>query len=670
MRDLPKRFTQKPSFFAGSVSTHPVEIKNLQARIKNLEATNYWHLSTLDLLSEMSEIHGDTAKQADPINIYKQVLDNISEALQPSSLGLMIADEISGEFEMKVCAPRGSYQPLIDESDKLIDSGDFAWTLNHHLPHLIKAKTGEHSVVLSAFATSSNMYGMLIATLTKQSKFTEALKKLVSIILFNGAHALENVLLYQKIENHRAKLSNQVEQRNNELAYHISHDTKTGLLNSDAILNHIKNTLSHPDVEQAAIGYIDIEGFSRINTAYSFQTGNKLLKLIADRLLELFNGDALNDVIANYDSSFSAIARVTGDEFVFFVAGKFDQKSLKPLLEKCLVTLLKPYSTAIIADELHLDFSLGACFITNKSLDPRDCIQHAEMAMYQAKDNGRNSISVYSSEMKDARGHSSLQIEKELKEAYLKEQFCLFYQPKVSLNTHKIIGAEALIRWNHPERGLVPPDDFIDAMEKTGLIKQVGIWVFRHACKQIKQWENTSQFSVPIAINLSPLQIDAELPATLQSIIKEEQVRTDQLELEITETSITRDIENAVGILSQLHDSGFKISIDDFGTGYSSLLLLKQFPIDKLKIDRSFIRDILSSPNDEAIVRAVIAMSQSLNLQVIAEGIEDEKQYQLLQSMGCHEVQGYFVSKPIPKDLFLPFAQNWQDRPKIISSKD
>ena len=582
----------------------------------------------------------------------------------------MIADEISGEFELKVCIPGNSYQSLINESDRLIDSGDFAWTLNHHLPHIIKPKTREPSVVLSAFATPSNMYGMLVATLAEQSQFTEALKKLVSVILFNGAHALENVLLYQKVEKHRAKLSNQVEQRNKELAYHISHDAKTDLLNSDAFLSHIENTLLHPDIEQAAIGYIDVEGFSRINATYSFQTGNKLLKLIADRLNDLFSDDTLSSVITHYNPSFTAIARIDSDEFAFFIAGRFGQQSLQPLLDKCLKTLSKPYSTAIITDELDLDFSIGACFFADKSSNPRDYIQHAEMAMYQAKDNGRNSISIYSSEMKDARGHSSLQIERELKEAYLKKQFCLFYQPKVSLNTHKIIGAEALIRWNHPERGLVPPDDFIDAMEKTGLIKQVGIWVFRHTCKQIKQWENNDQFSVPIAINLSPLQIDAELPATLQSIIKEEQVRTDQLELEITETSITRDIENAVGILSQLHDSGFKISIDDFGTGYSSLLLLKQFPIDKLKIDRSFIRDIMSSPNDEAIVRAVIAMSQSLNLQVIAEGIEDEKQYQLLQSMGCHEVQGYFVSKPIPKDLFLPFAQNWQDRPKIISSKD
>ena len=637
----------------------------LEKRVHALEKENRWHLISLDKLSAVSAIHGDSTKQKDPINILKSVLESIADATELDSLGLMIADRETGEFELQVCEPPEQYSVLVSEIDASIRQAEFAWALNYHLPHVFTSTQPEYKTVLSVFATPSQIYGMLVASLPASKRLTEAMKKLISVILFNGAHAYENTVLYQKVEQQRQTLFKKVEQSNKELAYHTTHDLHTGLLNTKAFLQHIRNTLSIDTSQQGIIVYIDIEGFNRINGAYSFQTGHKLLKLIADRLRDLFDGDALKNTI-DYHPEFTATARITGDEFAFFISGEFNRSDAITLMKSCLATLTKPYSAAIASEKLDIDFSLGSCLITDNTVSVRTLLHRAEMAMYQAKHDGRNNTALYSANTRDVRGHNSLLFEKELKTAYLSNQFCLFYQAKVSLETDQITGAEALLRWAHPTRGILPPGEFIDAIETSGMVKEVGAWVFREACKQVREWQQTHQPIVPIAINLSPSQIEPSLPARFLDILRKEQVSARHFELELTESSMTRDAENAVDVLNQLHEIGFVIAVDDFGTGYSSLLLLKQFPIDKLKIDRSFVRDILTNSDDKAIVEAILAMSQSLKLSVVAEGIEEIAQYNFLKTLKCHEAQGYYISKPCPEPEFQALLLSWNGVTKNI----
>jgi EAL domain-containing protein (putative c-di-GMP-specific phosphodiesterase class I) len=300
--------------------------------------------------------------------------------------------------------------------------------------------------------------------------------------------------------------------------------------------------------------------------------------------------------------------------------------------------------------EIYVTASIGITLYPDDSADQDTLIKNADAAMYRSKEVGRNSYRFYTPEM-NARALELLSMESSLRRALDRGEFLLYYQPKVSVASGDIVGVEALLRWRHPDRGLVSPDDFMPVLEETGLIVSVGEWVITAACAQIAEWSRQSIEPVPVAINLSARQfVNKDLGTTIKRILEENGIAPELIEFEITESSVMANTEESTGILKFLGQLGVGLSIDDFGTGYSSLGYLKRFPLDALKIDRSFVRDITTSTDDATITRAVISMAHSLGLKVIAEGVETLEQITFLTEHGCDELQGYYFSSPLPAD--------------------
>lgn len=389
--------------------------------------------------------------------------------------------------------------------------------------------------------------------------------------------------------------------------------------------------------------YVDINEFRRHNEFYGHQEGDKLLIDISRRI---------ENVIKKSDF----IARVGGDEFAIILANIGNQTACENAIERILETISKPYQTNKL-ENFHISVSIGAANFPNDATSVEELMKFVDLSAYSGKENKKNSLLFYSQSIKDA-SHHLIKVEQELRQAISYEEFELFLQPIVDLESQSINKAEALIRWNHPTKGLISPDQFIPIAEKSGLIISIGEWVIERACQMIKEI-NRKGYSVTISVNLSPSQVvDANLFPYLHNCIKTYQVEPSLLELEVTEGVLVDDYAKARKLLSNARAIGITVSVDDFGTGYSSLAYLKKLPLDFLKIDRSFIKDIVTDENDKAIVRAVIAMAHNLNLSVTSEGVETEEQLKFLIKNSCNSVQGYLFSRPVKLEYFLDILKD------------
>nr|WP_272912673.1 bifunctional diguanylate cyclase/phosphodiesterase [Pseudomonas syringae] len=345
----------------------------------------------------------------------------------------------------------------------------------------------------------------------------------------------------------------------------------------------------------------------------------------------------------------SVVARLGGDEFSIVVTHNVYSESLiKSLATQVVDALGKPFNLG--GQDIFVSASVG---IANYPFDGRDTgviLKNADTAMYHAKKSGRNNYKFYNARMNESLTRR-LQTETLLRGALERDEFILHFQPKVSLTDGRISGLEALLRWNHPEQGMISPADFIPILEDTGLIIPVGVWVIQKVCETLKSWEESNVRMVPIAINLSVRQLQVKgLAETVKHVVEAYGINPALLEFELTESMLMIDPESAVEILRDIKSYGISLSVDDFGTGYSSLAYLKRFPLDALKIDRAFIKDITSNHEDAAITRAVIVLAHELGLKVIAEGVETIDQLELLVAYGCDQMQGYLFSKPVISD--------------------
>jgi diguanylate cyclase (GGDEF)-like protein/PAS domain S-box-containing protein len=422
-----------------------------------------------------------------------------------------------------------------------------------------------------------------------------------------------------------------------ERLMHLAHyDVLTSLPNRVLYYDRLRQALAQRNQWTVGVMLIDVDRFKNVNDTLGHAVGDRLLQQVSERLTRsVRSGDT--------------VGRLGGDEFAVVLSNLATAQDANLVAQKIIASFKEPFRLDGGA-EIYVTGSIGITLYPNDSTDQDTLIKNADAAMYRAKEVGRNAYRFYTPEM-NARALELLSMESSLRRALDRREFLLYYQPKVSVASGDIVGVEALLRWRHPERGLVSPGEFMPVLEDTGLIVPVGEWVVGAVCAQINEWQGRGIDPKAVAVNLSARQfVDKELGATIRRILEENGVDPTLIELEITESSLMANTEESTRTLEFLAQLGVGLSIDDFGTGYSSLGYLKRFPLDALKVDRSFVRDITTSADDATITRAVISMAHSLGLKVIAEGVETQEQVSFLAEHGCDEFQGYFFSRPLPAD--------------------
>jgi diguanylate cyclase (GGDEF)-like protein len=435
----------------------------------------------------------------------------------------------------------------------------------------------------------------------------------------------------------------QTEEKIRQLAYF---DSLTGLANRECFKEHFMQaiTLARHYERQLAILFLDLDNFKRINDTLGHNVGDLLLKAVATRLRSCVRA---GDAIMRFDTGHSTeqIARLGGDEFTVLLSEVGSNEEAARVANRILETLAKPLTVG--GHEVFITPSVGIALFPQDGQDADSLIKHADIAMYYAKHCGKNLYKFYTESMKNA-AIRRLTVENHLRKAIERGELTLQYQPQIDLVNGQICGAEALLRWHSAELGPVSPAEFIPLAEETGLIIPIGTWALRTACAQTQAWQDAGLVLPRIAVNISVLQfVQSDFTDLVLRILHETGLSPHTLELEITESLLMKDAEGAIHTLSILKDHGVQFAIDDFGTGYSSLSYLKRFPIDRLKIDKAFVQEINSDPGDAAIAAAVIAMAGSMNLGVVAEGVETGAQLNFLKRKHCGEVQGYYVSKPL-----------------------
>ena len=435
-----------------------------------------------------------------------------------------------------------------------------------------------------------------------------------------------------------------------ELARQANHDSLTGLPNRNLLWDRIDRACARTQRFGgfAAVAFLDLDNFKVVNDSLGHTLGDHLLRAVAARL----------------ESSLRAmdtVARLGGDEFVLVLADLKGEQPATSELQRIVESFSQPFT--VDGRDVFITASVGVALYPLDAKDPEALMKSAELAMYRAKDSGRNTYQLYTAEMQ-TRVTERLALESKLRRALERGEFSLHYQPQVDLHSNRVFGCEALIRWNQPDLGMVSPAKFIPLAEETGLIVPIGEWIVRTACQQSKAWQNAGLPAVGMAVNISARQFrEKDFRQTVAKVLAETGLDAAQLELEVTESVIMHDAQNVIADLQAFRDMGVKLSIDDFGTGYSSLSYLKRFPVDRLKIDQSFVRDITTDADDSAIAQAVITLGHTMNLRVIAEGVETAEQLAFLRRNGCDEIQGYLFGKPMTPDDFAKLLESGRTLP-------
>jgi diguanylate cyclase (GGDEF)-like protein len=471
--------------------------------------------------------------------------------------------------------------------------------------------------------------------------------------------------LTKKVEEDNQELERRVQQRTvelksaldhlkqaqSQLQYDAFHDNLTGLPNRAMLMNRLSRVIELAQANEDylyAVLFLDLDRFKVVNDSLGHLVGDELLKSVASRLQSCLG-------------TLTKIARWGGDEFVVLLPNIEDFADAIAIAQEILETLKKPFKLKNY--EVLTGASIGITFSSMGYSHPEEILRDSDIAMYYAKQSGKGRYQVLTREIQE-RATSRLHLENDLRKGIIAEDFCLYYQPIISLSQGCLAGFEALIRWQHPVRGWVPPNDFIYVAEETGLINPLGAWIWREACRQMSQWQELFSHNLPFAINVnfSPVQLQQEnIFREISETFREYKLSPNSLKMEITESAIFDGINGNNNLFSELKKMGIKLCIDDFGTGYSSLSRLHDLPIDTLKIDRSFVNQIESEESsNNVIIKTIIALAHSLKMDIVAEGIENEIQVKKLQALGCEFGQGFFFAKPLNSEAATELIINKQ----------
>jgi diguanylate cyclase (GGDEF)-like protein len=555
--------------------------------------------------------------------------------------------------------PAIEYDPLLFAASVLIAISAsivalwIAFTLRADISLLAHGKKGASAVVMGVAITSMHYTGMAAANFDMGSICMAAggvesgwLALSVGVgSLSVLSIALMLAVLDSRIASRTATLVKSLSDANQQLHHQALHDALTQLPNRSLLEDRIRQTIAAASRSGRgfALMFLDLDRFKTINDSLGHHYGDKLLQAVAARLTASLRGT-------------DTVARIGGDEFVVLISEVASVQAAANVAQALLSALSLPLE--VEDQEQNVLASIGISLFPEDGGTLRELMSNADSAMYHAKRMGRGNYQFFTPEM-NAAANARLDLEKALRRALENREFELHYQPKVDVKTGKVLGMEALLRWRHPERGLVSPADFIPLAEEIGLITPIGAWVLETACRQNIEWQRKGLPKLRVAVNLSAVQFRQQnLPEFVADVLAQTGLDPSCLELEVTESVVMHNAKEAAQILEKLHAQGIHISIDDFGTGYSSLSYLKQFHLDTLKIDRSFVRDISSDADDAAIVRSVIALAHSLRLGVIAEGVETAEQLAYLESLDCDEYQGYLRSKPLAPGDFERFLHD------------
>ncbi|MBC1223593.1 EAL domain-containing protein [Nostoc sp. UCD121] len=545
---------------------------------------------------------------------------------------------------------------------------NFGWLKKSYTAKImLVAFLGTHvpllTLLLSFVISNSYSFGMaaqvmiiaLLATLAGTAVTLYALNHLLKpVILTSGA--LQNYLNTKTLPKLPTEFADeagtlmadtsQTLHKLDELIHQITnYDDLTGLPNRDLFRDRLHQILSQPENNQrlVAVFLLSIDDFTGMSHGLDHQTTNLLLRAVAKRLLDC---TAQTDVLAY----------LKGDEFALARMDIHSLESVIKLSQVLLSNLSKPFS--VEGNLIHITVSIGITL--NNLTDPNSVdklLQQAHIALYQAKQQGRSQYQFYSPEI-NAQLQERLTLENELHGALERGEMLVYYQPIIDLHSGQVIAMEALLRWQHPTLGLVSPVKFIPIAEANGAIVPIGEWVLRTACAQTRAWQLAGFTPIRISVNLSSRQFEQPyLVEIVNQILEETGLQASSLELEVTESFLMADIDRSVKTLKQLRELGICLALDDFGTGYSSLNYLKRFPVNMLKIDRSFVQDVMSNPDSAAVTNAIIALAKSLRLKITAEGVETKEQLEYLQMRGCDEGQGFYFSRPVPADIIAPMLQ-------------
>ena len=506
-----------------------------------------------------------------------------------------------------------SYHEAVNNTPRLVASGQHKSEFYRHMWETITAGESYNNIFINRRKDGSLYYEEKTITPIKDQSGT------ITHYVATGKDISERIQVHERLQ-------------------HIAHhDALTDLPNRNLFLDRLQHSLNRARWHKrlVAVMFLDLDRFKNINDTLGHNVGDELLLQLSQRL---------NKTVRDGDT----IARFGGDEFAILLDDIDSDSHISSLAQKLLDTLLTPFK--INKQELFVTASIGVSIFPNDGEDSDTLLRNADVAMYRAKDLGKNNYQFYSDDL-SARIFERLTLENHLRHALERNEFVLYYQPQIDARTKKISGVEGLLRWQHPELGLVTPNNIIPLLEETGLIEKVGNWVLETACRQSRAWHDAGWSYLHMSVNISSRQFNnTDFISSVHDIINRTGINPEFLELELTESMLMRNASSTVNALHSLSGLGVRFAIDDFGTGYSSLTYLRRFPIDTIKIDRSFIYDVTNNPDDAAIASAIIVMAQSLSLNVIAEGVENQKQLDFLSSRKCHYLQGNFFSRPLPAE--------------------
>jgi len=505
----------------------------------------------------------------------------------------------------------------------------------------------------------------VVARLNNSDKLLVVKKPFEAIEIMQSANALTRKWQNERIVRNQVETLEQVvtartqglETANKQLRHLATHDSLTGLPNRVLMDDRIGQCIALADRQGQtfAVIVLDLDRFKVVNDSFGHRVGDELLREVAQRL---------KSVVREIDT----VARLGGDEFVLIIAQSPERDAIQAVASRIIEVMQAPVRIAGVA--IHTSPSIGIAFYPHDASTTESLLAHADAAMYYAKQQGRNNFQYFVPSMNTAT-QEKVRLESDMHVALEQKQFELHYQPKVNTATGVMHGAEALLRWTHPEHGVIPPSKFIPIAEECGLIGALGAWVVREACRQARAWQLDGLPPLRIAVNISASQFrQGDIVSIIRDALDAVGLEARFLEIELTESVVMSDPEESIAILEKLSTMGVLVSIDDFGTGYSSMSYLRRFPIDKIKIDRGFISEAMSKPDDASIVRAIVSLAHNLRLKVVAEGVESTEQLDFLKTLGCDQYQGYHYSAALPAPQFQALVRSKRDAAAELAESD